>query len=263
MVVETSRQVVRLSRSLHHVMNNTVAINKLNEKELECGAAGTSASWHQQYAHSPVIYAGNLDERITEGDLLAIFEQYGSIIHINLVRDKDTGKSKRFAFLAYEDQRSTILAVDNLNGVDIGGRTLRVDHVDKYKIPEDVKLVNVQKGLDNESADEGTDEVDEGVQPEPSDGDELRRKRIMQYLEDQRRQRESGHINEGSLKGTDFAEDRRPSHESRDQARRESSADREHPSKEERRKIREERRYRKEERARIRAEREARRKRKK
>ena len=35
---------------------------------------------------------------------------------INLVRDKTTGKSKGFAFLAYEDQRSTILAVDNFNG---------------------------------------------------------------------------------------------------------------------------------------------------
>ena len=33
----------------------------------------------------------------------------------------------------YEDQRSTILAVDNLNGADVLDRTLRVDHVKKYK----------------------------------------------------------------------------------------------------------------------------------
>lgn len=38
---------------------------------------------------------------------------------INLVRDKKTGKSKGFAFLCYEDQRSTILAVDNLNGIKV------------------------------------------------------------------------------------------------------------------------------------------------
>jgi len=40
-------------------------------------------------------------------------------MNINLVRDKDTGKSKGFAFICYEDQRSTILAVDNLNGAKV------------------------------------------------------------------------------------------------------------------------------------------------
>lgn len=37
--------------------------------------------------------------------------RYGEVVDINLVRDKGTGKSKGFAFLAYEDQRSTVLAV--------------------------------------------------------------------------------------------------------------------------------------------------------
>lgn len=40
--------------------------------------------------------------------------RYGEIVDVNLVRDKSTGKSKGFAFLAYEDQRSTILAVGEL-----------------------------------------------------------------------------------------------------------------------------------------------------
>lgn len=37
--------------------------------------------------------------------------RYGEVVDVNLIRDKGTGKSKGFAFLAYEDQRSTILAV--------------------------------------------------------------------------------------------------------------------------------------------------------
>ena len=45
--------------------------------------------------------------------------RYGEIVNINLVRDKSTGKSKGFAFLCYEDQRSTVLAVDNLNSVKV------------------------------------------------------------------------------------------------------------------------------------------------
>eukprot|EP00965_Chrysotila_dentata_P030770 1024956-Pleurochrysis_carterae.AAC.1 len=43
-------------------------------------------------------------------------------------RDKATGKQRGFAFIAYEDQRSTVLAVDNFNGAKLLGRTLRVDH---------------------------------------------------------------------------------------------------------------------------------------
>ena len=38
---------------------------------------------------------------------------------VNLVRDKSSGKSKGYGFLCYEDQRSTILAVDNLNGIKV------------------------------------------------------------------------------------------------------------------------------------------------
>ncbi|KAJ2453832.1 hypothetical protein GGF42_003735, partial [Coemansia sp. RSA 2424] len=58
------------------------------------------------------------------------------IVNINLVRDKETGKSKGYAFLQYEDQRSTILAVDNLNGAKVLGRVLRVDHVKGYRQPK-------------------------------------------------------------------------------------------------------------------------------
>ena len=55
---------------------------------------------------------------------------------VNLPRDKETGKQKGFGFLMYEDQRSTILAVDNLNGAKVLDRTLRVDHVKNYKQPK-------------------------------------------------------------------------------------------------------------------------------
>lgn len=51
-------------------------------------------------------------------------------------RDKETGKPRGFAFLMYEDQRSTVLAVDNLNGAQVLEKTLRVDHVKNYKQPK-------------------------------------------------------------------------------------------------------------------------------
>ena len=62
--------------------------------------------------------------------------RYGEVMDVNLPRDKETGKPKGFGFLMYEDQRSTVLAVDNLNGAKVLDRTLRVDHVKNYKQPK-------------------------------------------------------------------------------------------------------------------------------
>ena len=60
--------------------------------------------------------------------------QYGEPVDVHLPRDKKTGKSQGFAFIAYENQKSTVLAVDNLNGTKLLGRTLRVDHKKDYKV---------------------------------------------------------------------------------------------------------------------------------
>ena len=65
--------------------------------------------------------------------------QWGEIEDINLVRDKATNKSLGYAFLKYENQKSTILAVDNFNGITLLKRTLRVDHVERYKLPKDIR----------------------------------------------------------------------------------------------------------------------------
>ncbi|KAI7852210.1 hypothetical protein BDC45DRAFT_444055 [Circinella umbellata] len=103
-------------------------IQRINEREIERSDYSESASWHAQYKNTAWIFAGNMPFDLTEGDIICIFSQYGEIMNMELIRDKDTGKSKGFAFLQYEDQRSTVLAVDNLNGSNVLGRTLRVDH---------------------------------------------------------------------------------------------------------------------------------------
>uniref|UniRef100_A0A5B6YX91 Putative zinc finger CCCH domain-containing protein 25 isoform X2 n=1 Tax=Davidia involucrata TaxID=16924 RepID=A0A5B6YX91_DAVIN len=111
-------------------------IQKINSKEAALGIS-EEASWHVKYKESAYVFVGGIPFDLTEGDLLAVFAQYGEIVDVNLVRDKGTGKSKGFAFIAYEDQRSTNLAVDNLNGAQILGRIIRVDHVTKYKKKEE------------------------------------------------------------------------------------------------------------------------------
>lgn len=94
------------------------------------------ASWHSDYRDTAYIYVGGLPFELSEGDIITIFSQYGEPTFVNLVRDKETGKSKGFAFIKYEDQRSTDLAVDNLGGTKIMNRVLRVDHT-RYKKKDD------------------------------------------------------------------------------------------------------------------------------
>lgn len=111
-------------------------INELNAREAELGVQ-EAVSWHAEYKDSAWVFVGGLPYELTEGDVICVFSQYGEVVNINLVRDKKTGKSKGFCFLCYEDQRSTILAVDNFNGIKIKGRTIRVDHVANYRPPKD------------------------------------------------------------------------------------------------------------------------------
>ncbi|KAK9802737.1 hypothetical protein WJX73_005098 [Symbiochloris irregularis] len=133
---------------------------KVTRQEIAAGVSD-SASWHAKFKHSAYVFAGGLTYGLTEGDLLAVFSQYGEIVDVNLVKDKDTGKSRGFAFLAYEDQRSTVLAVDNLSGAKVAGRTIKVDHVDNYKR----KRAEVEGREESSSEEEESDgEPDEAAQ---------------------------------------------------------------------------------------------------
>ncbi|KAL3763092.1 hypothetical protein ACHAW5_010720 [Stephanodiscus triporus] len=120
-------------------MNVIAEIQRINDLELEKGLTHTSASWHTKYKDSAWVYAGNLPLNLTEGDVLCILSQYGEIEDIHLVRDGDSGKSRGFAFVKFEDARSCVLAVDNLTGSQVLGRTLRVDHVENYRLPKHVQ----------------------------------------------------------------------------------------------------------------------------
>jgi len=130
-------------------------IQRINQRELDQGTPDR-ASWHTQYKKSAYIFVGNLPFELNEGDIIQMFSQWGEIVDCNLIRDnpmKGGGKSRGFAFVAYEDQRSTVLAVDNFNGTNLQGRDLHVDHVLRYRKPK-----NLKKG---DSASGGVGDVEE------------------------------------------------------------------------------------------------------
>mmetsp|Transcript_8625 Transcript_8625/g.12940 ORF Transcript_8625/g.12940 Transcript_8625/m.12940 type:complete len:245 (+) Transcript_8625:19-753(+) len=119
-------------------MNVISEIQRINQLELSKGLTHTPASWHSKYSSSAWINIGSLPLNLSEGDIICIFSQYGEIDDVHLVREADTGKSRGFAFVKYEDARSCVLAVDNLGGSCVLGRMLRVDHVERYRLPKHV-----------------------------------------------------------------------------------------------------------------------------
>ncbi|KAH8076132.1 hypothetical protein JL721_118 [Aureococcus anophagefferens] len=90
-------------------------VQKLNERELELGISA-EASWHAKYKDSAWVYVGGLSTDLSEGDIICVLSQWGEIEDFNYPRDKKTGKPRGWCWAKYEDQRSTILAVDNGNG---------------------------------------------------------------------------------------------------------------------------------------------------
>lgn len=104
-------------------MNVVKEIERINAAELEHGIhGGMGGSWHDKYRDSAWVYIGGLSFDLTEGDIICFMSQWGEVEDINLIRDKSTNKSLGFCFLKYEDQRSTILAVDNFNGIKLLGK---------------------------------------------------------------------------------------------------------------------------------------------
>lgn len=73
------------------------------------------------------IFVGNLDFNATESSLRALFEPYGAVERVNVVTDRDTGRSRGFAFVEMSDAAQADQAINALNGADLDGRALNVN----------------------------------------------------------------------------------------------------------------------------------------
>jgi RNA recognition motif-containing protein len=73
------------------------------------------------------LYVGNLPFSITEQEVEELFRQIGVVESTNLVTDRDTGRSRGFAFVEMESRESAEAAIAALNGHEIDGRALTVN----------------------------------------------------------------------------------------------------------------------------------------
>jgi len=73
------------------------------------------------------IFVGNLDFAATESSVRTMFESYGAVERVSLVTDRDTGRSRGFAFVEMTDAAQADRAIAELNGAQLDGRALNVN----------------------------------------------------------------------------------------------------------------------------------------
>jgi RNA recognition motif-containing protein len=73
------------------------------------------------------VYVGNLPHSTSESELRNLFQTHGDIERVSMVTDRDTGRSRGFAFVEMTNSEEAEKAIATLNGSDLGGRTLIVN----------------------------------------------------------------------------------------------------------------------------------------
>ena len=73
------------------------------------------------------IYAGNLNYSVSEEELEQAFSKHGEVTSVKIIRDKYTDQSKGFGFIEMANDDEAQKAIDELNGIELKGRELRVN----------------------------------------------------------------------------------------------------------------------------------------
>jgi RNA recognition motif-containing protein len=73
------------------------------------------------------IYVGNLAKSTTEDEIKALFAQAGEVTSVDLVKDRDSGLSKGFAFVTMTSQESADKAISKYNAYSLAGNELKVN----------------------------------------------------------------------------------------------------------------------------------------
>ncbi len=73
------------------------------------------------------IYVGNLSYDAKQEDLTTVFTEYGSVKRVHMPTDRETGRQRGFAFVEMETDAEEAAAIEDLDGAEWMGRTLRVN----------------------------------------------------------------------------------------------------------------------------------------
>jgi len=73
------------------------------------------------------IYVGNLAEEVNEDDLRAVFEAFGQVESVNILKDRFSGESKGFGFVEMPSKDEAQKAIEDADGTDLKGKAIKVN----------------------------------------------------------------------------------------------------------------------------------------
>ena len=73
------------------------------------------------------IYVGNLSYQANEDDIRDAFSQFGEVSRVSVIMDRETGRSRGFAFVEMPNDDEATQAIDGVNDMEIAGRAVRVN----------------------------------------------------------------------------------------------------------------------------------------
>ena len=76
---------------------------------------------------STKLYVGNLSFDTTSADLQEMFGRAGTVENVNLIEDRETGRSRGFGFVEMQTKEEGAAAIQQFNGQEVGGRALKVN----------------------------------------------------------------------------------------------------------------------------------------
>lgn len=76
------------------------------------------------------LFVGGFGSTTTVGDLRTFFSRFGEIVDLVIVPDRSTGQSRGFGYVSYQSAAAADEAIKSMNGVELGGRPLRVNRAE-------------------------------------------------------------------------------------------------------------------------------------
>ncbi len=89
------------------------------------------------------VFVGNLPYEVSQEDLKGVFKEYGTVKSVRLPTDRETGKTRGFAFVEMSSDEEESKAIEELDGAEWVGRSLKVS---KARPRENMKLIKKTSG---------------------------------------------------------------------------------------------------------------------